>query len=105
MLIDYHAHVATTSPAPDRQAHSARALERLQHEQREEAARLARIEEATPPAATIEGQLQRWRDAKADVVELEPTWNGTMGRQGKPLTSGDGLHSPQAPGASYGVTR
>jgi hypothetical protein len=37
---------------------------RAQRKQAEEAKRLARITASTPPASTIDGALQRWRDGK-----------------------------------------
>lgn len=102
-MIDYHERIVATSTSIDRQLRSTRALERLQQEQTEEADRLARIETASPPASTIEGQLQRWRDAKADDVEFEPFWNGAIGRGGKSLTSSDAHGTTLSPGPGYRV--
>jgi hypothetical protein len=105
LLIDYHERILATSTSPNRQLRSTRALERLQREQREEADRLTRIEAATPPRLTIDGQLQRWRDAKADDGELEPCWNGAIGRGGKSLTSVDAHGTTLTPGPGYRVNR
>jgi hypothetical protein len=56
---------------------------RARHEERE---RLARIEQAAPPASTFEGQLQR-RVRDREEPELETVWDGTRGKAGASLTS------------------
>jgi hypothetical protein len=45
----------------------------------EERARLRRIAAAAPPTHTIDGALQRWRDARADDEDLETIWSGGEG--------------------------
>jgi hypothetical protein len=98
LLVDYHERIVATSASPDRRARSALALDRLGREQSEEADRLRRIEAATPPATTFEGQLQRRVRDREDDDELETVWNGTRGHDGQSLTTNDGLGSSLAPG-------
>ena len=49
------------------------------HVEREQAARLARIEASTPPAGTLEGQLQRRVRDRKPVEEFEIVFSGGEG--------------------------
>jgi hypothetical protein len=70
----------------------------------DEANRLRRIEAATPPAGTLDGQLQRWRDAgrEARELDLEVVDNGTIRRQGGGVAVSSGhIGSSLAPGSGF----
>jgi hypothetical protein len=100
--MDYHERILRTSMSADRRDRSTRALERMRREHEEETARLQRIEQATPPVLSFEGQLQRRvRDREADD-ELETVWDGTRGHDGQSLTA-SGLGSSLNPAGDFGM--
>lgn len=89
-MVAYNERILATSVSPQRRYRAERMLvnvrPHLERLERDEAGRIARIERATPPASTVEGQLQRLRDRARDV-DFEVVWDGTRGREGASLTS------------------
>lgn len=90
-MVAYNESILATTASGQRRLRAAAMLVNLRpHVERlkaEEAARCRRIESSTPPASTIDGQLQRMRDAKRDEPEFETVWDGAMGKQGKSIAS------------------
>jgi hypothetical protein len=78
-MVAYNQRILETSQSAQRRHRAEQMLKNLApvvaQLEREEAARVATIISSTPPASTIDGQLQRWRDAKADD-EFEVVWSG-----------------------------
>ena len=78
-LVAYNERIITTSQSAQRRERAAAMLanvrphlERLEQEERD---RVARLMSATPPASTLEGQIQRRvRDRQED--EYEVVWSG-----------------------------
>jgi len=105
-MVAYHERIVASSASRNRQQRSERSLEwlrpllesleRADAAKREEADRLQRIEAASPPVQSFDGRLQQWRDTRDDEPELEVSWNGTMGHDGKSITDNDGLGSQLA---------
>jgi hypothetical protein len=83
-MVAYNERIVATSQSPQRVARAQAMLANLRPHverlEREEAARVQRIEQAAPPASTFDGRLQAWRDAKGDDDrEYETVWNGGEG--------------------------
>lgn len=92
-LIAYNERILASSDSPQRRVRAERMLENVRAElarlERDEAARLARIEVSAPSASSFDGRVQQWRDERRaeKEPEFETAWNGAMGRQGKSLCS------------------
>lgn len=86
-MVAYNARILETSASPQRRHQAERmmanlrpVLERLE---RDEAARLRRIEACSgPPASSFEGQLQRRVREKEPEPEYETVWSGGEGLSG-----------------------
>jgi hypothetical protein len=53
---------------------------------------------------SFDGRVQQWRDTRDEEPELEVSWNGRMGHDGKSLTDGKGLGSSLA-GSAFTLHR
>ena len=82
-LVAYNERIIATSQSPQRRERAAAMLANvrphLERLEREENHRVSKLLAATPPASTIEGQLQRRvRDRRDD--EFEVVWSGDQKR-------------------------
>lgn len=78
-MIAYNERILATSQSPQRLDRATRMLanvrQHLERLEREERERVARISASTPPASTIDGQIQRRvRDRERDDYEV--VWSG-----------------------------
>lgn len=71
-MVAYNERILATSQSAPRRERAERMLVNLQPEiarlEREEATRLTKIAAAAPPASSLDGQLQRLRDRRADTT-------------------------------------
>lgn len=82
-LVAYNERIIATSGSAQRRERAERMLANvsphLARLEADEAARLHKIATSTPPARSFDGQLQRWRDAKADDDDMDVVWSGGEG--------------------------